>query len=275
MLSDIVSGGFSNAPVEVEEIDGEAVKFATNRDAYVLNHLASLQGSKFIRGDNHKSAGDQAFKVNVPVTVIVAMDGRYDHAARAPEGFAATGESIGFDHSGRTSAEFRFPLYAKDFNAGLAKFQFRHFEDNDGMAGVFVMERTLALSDVAYSGTTGNMALEVEEVTGETITWASDRTFELTDLKSLQGSKFIRGGHDERPAELGFKVNVPVTVVVAMSSRHLELVPAGFTATGETIANSIEDSRMPLYAKDFPAGLVDLQFGTNGFAAGIFVIGAA
>jgi len=135
VISDVVSSGASNAAVEVEEVTGETVKYATNRGAYVLNHLGSLQSSKFIRGDNDKSTGDQSFKVNVPVTVVVAMMDGTDHAALVPEGFSATGESIGWDAGSSTNADSTMSLYAKDFDAGLVKFQFR----GTSMAGIFVM----------------------------------------------------------------------------------------------------------------------------------------
>merc|ERR1712032_1214885 len=116
MLSNVVSPGVENAAVYTRVVTGDSVKFASNRVPYKLLSLPSNYiGAVYIEGDCHKTTGEQSFDSNVPVTVNICMDSRYDHIARAPEGFIATGGTIRFTHGSDT---LNFVVYTKDFHAG-------------------------------------------------------------------------------------------------------------------------------------------------------------
>ena len=93
---------------------------------------AAFQGGYYVLGDNDKSTGDQGFLTNLPVTVHVAMDGRYDHAARAPGGFAAAGATMDWTHGSDT---LRFPIYTNWYPQGRVTFRFRA---GGGVCGIFV-----------------------------------------------------------------------------------------------------------------------------------------
>ena len=136
-IIEVVSAGKVNAGVNLVKIEADTVKYATNRGPYVFKNIDSkFIGSHFIQGDNDKDKdGDQGFLANYPVTVYAAMDSRYDHAARAPEGFVATGEAMDFSHGTDT---IPFPLYSKDYPPGRVAFRFKE----DGMNGIFISLNT-------------------------------------------------------------------------------------------------------------------------------------
>ena len=94
----------------------------------------AFQGGYYIQGDNDKSTGDQGFLTNLPVTVHVAMDGRYDHAARAPDGFTAAGATMDFTHGSDT---LRNPIYTNWYPQGRVTFRFKN--DNKQMNGIFIV----------------------------------------------------------------------------------------------------------------------------------------
>merc|ERR1719188_859246 len=103
------------------------------------------------------------------------MDGRYSLGV-APEGFTNTGRTIAFSHG---SDEIAFPVFAKNFDSGTVRFDFRLTADETTekhgvMSGIFVLKQELTLSNMAVTGT-DTAPVHTRIVSGSSVKFASNR----------------------------------------------------------------------------------------------------
>jgi len=132
-ISNVVDSSYSQ-PVQLVDVVEERVKYCADREDLAFTAVGSkYQGAKYILSGEEKATGDMGFTALRPVTVYLAIDGQVDHAAAAPAGFLATGETLDFERGALTVA---FHVYVKSFGQGTVRFHLRR----RCAAGVFVAE---------------------------------------------------------------------------------------------------------------------------------------
>jgi len=173
----------------------------------------------------------------------------------------------------------------KRFNEGLKDVLPSILGKNEGdvpkvhsFVNVDVGPEKLTLSNVVSDGVEVNDSEDVEEVTVQSVKFATDRPYNLVELDMLLGSIYIRGKMDKGPKDHSFIVHERVAVFVAMDSYDNPdaKAPTGFIKTDKSITLDYGNGtlrEMFLYAKNFETGEVKFNFPdtTTCATAGIFV----
>jgi len=250
------------------------------------NLPARYLGSFYIEGPNYKGVGPHTFVANVPVTVLIAMDGRYPKTV--PVGFEATGELVEFTHGRDDTVNFN--VFKKDFAAGTISFEFTLCDitkKHGNMNGVFVMKTPLALSDVKIlRHGHGRFHSHVRPVNQDSVKFSVNRgPYKLKNLPARYlGSFYIEGPNYKGVGPHTFVANVPVTVLIAMDGRYPKTIPVGFEATGELVEFTHgrgDTVNFNVFRKDFAAGTISFEFTLcditkkHGNMNGVFVMEAS
>jgi hypothetical protein len=244
---------------------------------------AGLTGATLIRTANDDKALTTAthltFSVSQAAIVYVAFDVR----TTALPAWASTWTPTSTEtFSGTDTAASPMKIYVKAFPAGQVTLGANMQSPGAGMGSHYVVlvkpDTTPPSPDlsVTVDFVSSGKAYSVADAASG-ITYYIDRTFTISSLTGLDGSKFIKTANDDKnlttATHLRFTVNVPVTVYVAMDKRTTT-VPAWlslWTPTTSVAFSGTDSSASPMkmYMKTFSAGQITLGANKQSPGAGM------